>query len=509
MAMAAIAAEGCGGGASTPSQASAQSHSTQVGGAVVTYFGQPKPQLTATSGLVSVIGQAGATYSTVTLEPAPNLADTYLAYTRSSNGEPDLYVLPWTTQTEQVLYQTPFGVEYTTISAYGTVAFNTQINAPYTIRTDGTGLKALTFTGNPPFEYPSYAVDGTNRLAFKDSFGNLYVGPGTGGTATTIQTNATGANLCWNPAGTEIAYAVQNGGTATTDIYVTSPTGGVTTDVTPPALMGAGYLYPLSWSADAQTILAEYQPNGSSTSELIKFAYVSHNFFEIITPTGDSDANACYSPDGSKIILYRSSTGGATAGLYVADSTGGKQTLMLPDPSPNGSVGALAWSPFLPKETVVAASGSTFYRQSASGFLLSQNGNQFGSMVAFTANTPADAAIQAPASTSAYGAPLLFTLTADSITSIGYANSYFSPGTILTLSSTPSVVVTVDGQTGQVDLVAPAATPKTLPAKNADGTVTYKAAFKAIYDGKGKNLAPSGARQLVVSPKTGKLVSFQ
>jgi hypothetical protein len=77
-----------------------------------------------------------------------------------------------------------------------------------------------------------------------------------------------------------------------------------------------------------------------------------------------------------------------------------------------------------------------------------------------------------------------------------------------TLTSTPSVVVTVDADTGQVDVVAPASTARPASAKNADGTLTYKAAFKAIYDAKGRNLAPNGASSLTVNQKSGKLVRF-
>jgi hypothetical protein len=66
----------------------------------------------------------------------------------------------------------------------------------------------------------------------------------------------------------------------------------------------------------------------------------------------------------------------------------------------------------------------------------------------------------------------------------------------------------VDAITGQVDMVAPAATAKPASKVNSDGTVTYRASFKAIYDAKGNNLAPSGATSLTVNPKTGKLVTF-
>src|SRR5580658_3325608 len=118
-ALALVPAAGCGGGQSGPPSADATLHTSHAGDAVFSYFGQPKPQLTTSSGAVTVVGQAGAVFSTVTLEPPPNLLDTYIVTDRSVNGGYGLYVLPWSTGTPQLLFastQNPFNP---TISAYG------------------------------------------------------------------------------------------------------------------------------------------------------------------------------------------------------------------------------------------------------------------------------------------------------------------------------------------------------------------------------------------------------
>ena len=100
----------------------------------------------------------------------------------------------------------------------------------------------------------------------------------------------------------------------------------------------------------------------------------------------------------------------------------------------------------------------------------------------------------------------MFTLAADSITQIGYTNSYFSSGTTLTLTSTPMVVVAIDASLGRVQLVAPAAAKAT---SRLSGThVVYTGKFTAVYDKSGKNLAPNGASSLTVDAKSGNLVSF-
>ena len=434
---------------------------------------------------------------------------TYLAIGRVVGEESGIYKISYPTGAYQLLFQSSVYSETPGISTYGTVAFANVPGSMDSIRDDGTGLTAINFTGGITGYFPRYSIDGTNRLAFTDG-ANLYVGPGTGGTATKIQTNDIPQGEAWNPSGTQIMYSAQVGTAGNCDLFVTSTTGGSTTDVTPTALKNTGTLDNPSWSPDGVSIVAMYSANGASTFELVRFNVNDPANYTDITPSGYYEQLPIFSPDGTKIAFYRDAVDSQTAGVYVEDSLGLNAGLLAPDPANNVDDGyfGLAWSPFLPKETVVSATASTFYHKAASGFLLSQNSDQFGSFVAFTANTPTDAAIQAPTSNGEY-APMIFTITADSITEIGYINNYFNLGTTISLTSTPMVIVSIDAETGRVDTMAPAATAKPALSKNADGTVTYSGSFKAIYDGKGRNLAPSGASRLVMNPKTGQLVSFK
>ena len=510
---AAMAAAGCGGGSGGGSAATSQAHTVKSGNAVITYLGQPKPQLTTSSAAVSVVGQAGATFSTVTLEPPPNLDDTYLTFGRSTSAGP--YVveeLHYGDYSPTLLYQNDGAPQNPAISAYGTVAFQNNQTLE-SIRPDGTGLKSLSFAGMGAAQFPSYSVDGSNRLAFFGYNGNwnLCVAPGAGGSPTILQTSTASLGFStysttWNAAGTQVAFTADAVGDNYSGIYTSGTTTGTTpVNVTPDAYRVNYSFFSPCWSPDGVTVLANAEAAGGNVN-LVTFN-VNSQLTAFLTPGTYSDGNGCFSPDGSKIAFYRSFTGGATPGIYVCEADGENQQLMCADPTGSASFAGISWSPFLPKETVVAASGSTFYHQAASGILLSQTGSQFGSVVAFTATTPADAAIQAATPTTGT-APLEFTLTADSITSIGYINSYFSPGTTITLSGTPSAVVSIDATTGQVDLVAPLSVAKPSVVRNGDGTLTYKGAFKALYDGKGKNIAPNGASQVIVDTKTGRLVSW-
>lgn len=505
-----ICAAGCGGGQGGSGGAAAvASQTSKAGEAVFTYSGQPKPMATTSTSQVTVFSQAGAAYSNIALQPSPNLADTYMVFSRYVDGAFQLYSLPYNSYNAQLLYQNTNGASAAAISPYGTILFNllggdnADTGVTDSIRPDGTGLKSVTFSNSAAIQ-PAFSNDGTNRVAFYG--GGLWVAPGTGGTATQIQPTAFAGNA-WSPSGTQIVYTVLGSGGTTTDLWVTSSTGGTPTDVTPTALKSEGFFEDPSWSADGVTIAATFHPSGSSTSEIVKFSATNPATYQVTTPSGYSDVAVSYSPDGSKMAFYRSNVGGATPGIYISDAAGLNAALVLQDPSGGlVGIGTLDWSPFLPKETVVSATASTFYHQAASGFLLSQVGSQFGSLVAFTATTPSSATVTSP-TTSGAAAPLVFNITADSITQIGYINNYFNPGTTMSLTSTPSVVVTVDGSTGQVDLVAPAAKPAT--SRTSGLNVTYSGTFKALYDKSGKNLAPSGASEITVDPKSGKLVSFK
>ena len=509
LACVAVAAAGCGGGQQSAGPPGGAVQTSKAGQAVLTYFGQPQPLLTASSGEVSVLGQAGATFTAMTLEPPPNIEDTFLVYSRNVNGRDEIYELPFATNSPQILvHNAATGGDFVGISHYGTVAFDEQFSA-YTVRPDGTGLAPLTMTGFGEVLGPEYSQDGTNRIAFYDDAGHLCVGPGTGGTASIIQSNDANAIAAWSPTSSTIAYEIASGSGG--EMVTTAATGGTTTDVTPTFLQGAGYFYDPVWNADGFAMAVTYLPNGASVSQIVVFEMNDPSEYLSITPSGDNDGPVCFSPDGTRMMFYRGSQNGATPGLYLTDPGGVNPVLYVSDPpnapSGTGFINSLAWSTFLPNETVVATTGSTFYHSACSGFLMSELYNRFGSLLAFTANTPSTATIPAPSATSG-SQPLLFTLSGDSITKVGYMNSYFSPGTTISLTSTPTIAVAVDASTGQVDLVAPAAKIAST-AKSPTGNVIYSGMFKALYDKSGNNLAPSGASQLVINPKTGGLVSFK
>jgi hypothetical protein len=259
-------------------------------------------------------------------------------------------------------------------------------------------------------------------------------------------------------------------------------------------------------SSDGITFAASYTT--SSGSQIVVFAAGSSSY-NFVTPTGFSDSSPWFSPDGTKIAFYRASRGGATPGIYVCDYSGDNLRLVYADPTSSEPVGSLAWSPF-PATQLLLGTGANLYSGNVDGFLLSQNGQQYGGICGFTTTTPSTATVTA--ASVATGAPLVFTLSGDNITMIEYSNSFFNlhgETLIQPTGTNPNALVAVDPYSGGIDTVAVAASVLTSSSSKVSGAnLTYSAKFTAIYDKTGKNLAPSGAKQVVLNSTTGKLISF-
>jgi hypothetical protein len=393
------------------------------------------------------------------------------------------------------------------VSKTGYIFYNQLIGLyAYLMRADGSSNTALSFSGPAYYLNPSVAPN-SGYVAFDGGGEELWYAPLTGGTAKLLQSNDDGGGTSFEASGSTVAYVANNAGYD--NIYTTPITGGTASNVTPYSLVSTGNWKQPNCNVDGLSIAATYTPSGSSKSEVLVFATNTSSYITI-TPTGYSDSCPSFSPDGTEIAFYRSSTGGATPGIYIADYSGENQRLYFADPGTSEPITSLCWSPF-PSSQFILGAGSNLYNDDVSGFLLSQNGSAFGGICGFATTTAAKATVSSPSSTS--GQPLVFTLGGDNITLIEYTNSMFDRGgeTLIRPSgTTPSAVVTVDAYTGAIDTVATAASVvRQAPTISAGGNLTYTAKFKSIYDGKGKNLAPAGATQLVVNRATGKLVSFQ
>jgi|GEM_PF-650325 len=502
---------GCGGG-SGGSPAASGGSTASIGQAIVTYFGQVKPQLTASSGSVTVTSLSGASITGLTLYPPASLQNTYIFFGRTVGALSEIFRVPYTAGaggTEQLLSRSEEQIDEPAPAANGTVFYSGYYGEiPGEMSYDGTHVQSFSPGGPGYFLYPNVSPNEAQIAFDTTSYQELFVCSTAGGSAKQV-TGATDDSFgcSWAPTNESIAYVSQNASDQL-NIYTIPSAGGTPTDVSPKALQTTANFYSPSWSSDGVSIAASCVPtSGTTNSEVLVFnTNTFYTGYANMTPSGMSDTYPSFSPDGSKVAFYRSKTGGATPGIYVADYDGTNEQLLVADQSADGAVNSLTWSPFPSAEKEIGTGGH-FYAKNATGFLYAQVGAQFGSLVAFTTTTPSTATVSTP-STATGGQPLSFLITGDNITSLGYSDSYFSTGLTYTYTGTnPDAVVTIDATTGQVDAVALAAAKPALTSSS--GHLTYSGKFNAIYDNTGKNLTPTGATQLVVDTKTGHLVSYK
>ncbi len=506
----ALLSVGCGGSPGSPTSGGGTAQTSHVGLADITFTGHPNANVTQSSGKVSTVGQAGAVYSSLSVNPAPSLDSTFLLYTRPY-GSGQIYSLPAVQSGEQTLLLHSGDSGFPSISQSGVIAFiYNYASAVYldTVKSDGSGEKVV--SSNFP-DIPAISPNGATIVGVTAQ-GNIVTIPSAGGSTTQIYSGGNASQTpwaIWSPAGNQIAFTATNPSTNTLNVYTMTSTGASVTNVTPVAdqtgIMGA-----TGWSPDGTALICTYTPVGATTSSLFILS-LDGGMNASLTPSTFNDSWGCFSPDGTKIAFYRDTTGGAIPGIYESDFAGGNLQLQFADPT-TGSTGAvvgMVWSPFQESQSFVGAHG-TLLGTSVSGFLISQNGSQFASLLTFTATTPSSATVTESASNS-NGAPMIFTLGADSITNISYTNVYNGTHLSLPLTATPSTIVTIDGTTGFVDYVVPAVAGKAKPmATRSTGTsLTFRGQFSAIYDGSGKNLAPGGATTVEFDRTTGKLTSFQ
>ena len=493
---------GCGGGAGTGATGGQQSSTAQVGNSTVTYFGKPKPLNTVSSGSVTVATMAGATISSLRYDPPPTLANTYITYSRLSNSTEEIFKVPATGGPEQLITHLSTGAVGPAASTLGTIFFMSgSFSSMESMVSDGSKVANVPIS-TPSVFNPSVSPTGL-QVAYDDGSSNLQLVAAGGGTSTAIQHNDYGAGSSWFPNGKSIAYCALNG-SSISNVYSTSTSGGTATDLVPTAFQNEGNFTFPSVSSDGLSVAAAV--SGSGNQQIVIFSQTGL-FLQIPQVSGGLDAHPSFSPDGSEVAFYRQKAGGANPGIYVTNYAGTSVNQIVPDGPNDGQVTGLSWSPFPVQETLI---GGTHFYGTASGFLLGMNGSQFGSLTAFTTTTPSTAAATTSATNGSQ--PLIYTISGDQITEIGYTNYYFSSGAIVTPpASTPSALVTIDSGTGQVDMVATAAVPASrafTKTRTASGNLTYTGRFTGLYDGKGKNLAPSGARQVTID-SNGRLVAFR
>ena len=511
LAFAAVVAAGCGGGSggggTTPVESGTPFTSGELSGrAAVT-----NPPVSTSS--QNVIGTAfSGNFSILKLrELNPSLTETRIVATTNLFGSGAGLVSFAIDGTDPVKI-TPTGAIdlFPSVSGNGKIVFERLFGGPvgavkpllitpsiWMIGTDGSGLTQMAGAGVLPSI--DYAGDKFAFLTDSSHIGVMQVS-NKAVTDIPLPTNTSIRGVALSPDGTTVYASLQNGA----DYFVQSL----------PANGGAGSYLLKDFGATGIDNIA-IAPNGT---ELAVLAGIQ--IYRIGTGSGDTSSpvnllfpatGLSYSADGKKLVVSMGS-GPISDGLYTAflDSSAWLRitstTSTTDDPS---------WTPFIKDRTLIAAAGGMLGTH-AGGVIQAQRAiGGTSSVVAFDVTTPSSVVITAqPTSRGAVADNLVFSVDADNIIKLAYANASQWRGIRAIGSSTPVLsangcLVSIDGVTGEVISILPFTGTRAAGSRpvvtDAGTTRTFSGTFLAVYDKDGKNLASNGASTVKLDVTSGAL----
>jgi Tol biopolymer transport system component/DNA-binding winged helix-turn-helix (wHTH) protein len=202
-------------------------------------------------------------------------------------------------------------------------------------------VELVPLAGLPGYEVgPAFSPDG-NQVAFL-----RFDGPENSGVYTTLVGGekplrlTRGQNDCcaaWSPDGREVAFLRFS--EEAIDIYAIPALGGTERRLyTAPRPQWAG----VSWSPDGKTLAFPESSSKNARSWIALLRLGSSTTRPLTSPPDESrDADAVFSPDGSKVAFIRGTVAGVVNDVYVVDAGGGNPTRLTFDNQP---LMGLAWT---------------------------------------------------------------------------------------------------------------------------------------------------------------------
>jgi len=265
-----------------------------------------------------------------------------------------------------------------------------------------------------------------------------------------------------------------------------------------------------AWSPDGDTL---YFIEHTSTDNRIM---ALHAFFlggsiDTRVITADTIANLVASPDGKTVAFEDLSSVPSPTVMSVPGVGDTSTTTMFTPPL---SCNGFSWGPMITDRLIVGTGG--LLATTASGFIYADSGSRTQSVLAFNAVTPSSAILRAMTGIGGTEDSLLFTLDADSLNLLTYADApvWNAVSVIQGGTSTPSAngaIISIGAFDGQVNAVLPFNGSRAVGSKptvtRSGSAYVFSGSFLGAYDKNGSNVAPSGASTIRLDPKTGALTA--
>ena len=517
---------GCSG-SSAPT--SSGTPTTQTFGSFTTrVVGTSQSPVTVYSASGAVTGISGASFTDIAATERFNVP---IVYVSDEDGDDEIWAMTANGTLRTQLTKNTGADSFPKVSPDGSkivfVSDRSGNNDIYTMNTDGTGVTQLTTSSHGDTQ-PSWSPDGT-KIVFasaRDNSYEIYTANATGTESGVTQITSGGADTSpnsyptWSPDGTKLAYHCNRLAVGNYECYVKNADGtGAETNITNNTALDQ---YP-TWSPDGSRLAIASQRSPSVGYDIWTINSATGGSALQLGSTAGTDWEPSWSPDGTKVYFSTSRddvSAPISYELYSVPSSGGTETRLTTDTDTTQEKAHLgsAW-----QTKLIGTDGRL--GTGAAGFLFGQSGTTTTSVLTFdtvgsTLAGRAAARVVANSTGDTNISNLFFTLTTSvGISSIKYINS-FGASTILPSvvtvsipSGTTGALVTYSGVSstaGQVASVLPyAANRSGIKTTRQGDTITVTGSFPALFDGKGENVAPSGAKTVRYDVNTGEIRSFE
>lgn len=491
-----LALAGCGGGSGGAGVPVVDNTTDFAVGDLVGRAAITNPPVTTTSTNVTAVGLKGTFTSLKLRELNPSLSETRFYYNGLSISQKIFSSAADGSDVQQISGNSATDQNPDVSLANGRIAFDSNRDGPrqiYTMKADGTNVVRMTdFPASD--SAPSWSPDGT-RIAFvSDRSGSPQVYVVNSAFQVTQITNGNYPGLTTVAFSGDGQYIFFNDGATLERAWI--PSGGVlvsTHGFAPHNILS------IEASPDGQEVAVVYDDTVSNP--VLRFGVEGGG--KVSLTTGLIIDSADYSPDGKRLVLSAKTDTqfSAARDLYTVNLDGSGLTRATNSPTLKSPV---SWGPFTKERILLAGSGGTI-GTSGAGIIYSQKGNAITSVLSFEATTPSSVVLSEETGLNSFAPTLLFSIDADNIPKMAYANGNVWKGVRVIGSGTPvlsanGALVGIDAVSGQVVTILPftgsRATGSKPTARIEGKSQLLTGQFLAAYDANGNNLAPNGASRV-------------